>query len=270
MSGFSFSHQFQQRWLNAPSTVRQAIKDELQDIISLLHADTQLTEHRFKVADLGIHIDHLYANNASKDIDGKETKNRTGNRSDDDGDFSSTNDGIDNPSTTQVNAQSNIKSNAQTNTHTAAPHHQPVTPTSPRQGQSHSYNHGHATVVHAAASHHLTSKNAQQQDVSNHVTGTQSHESNKNIATNNTAMHAIDRADKDSHTPASSEAASRDNQGSPTAHTESSDQLYEQLAMQIDDFLSDEMMRLSQQLKEWLKQELSQQYINQQQPTSTD
>lgn len=60
MSGFSFSSQFNQRWQQTPATVRAAISQELQDIITLLHPDTALVDFEFHQNDLDDHIEYLY------------------------------------------------------------------------------------------------------------------------------------------------------------------------------------------------------------------
>ena len=61
MPSYSFSHQFYQHWTDTPSSVREAIVEELSDIIDLLHPNTALAEFRFTQPDLDAHIDSLYA-----------------------------------------------------------------------------------------------------------------------------------------------------------------------------------------------------------------
>lgn len=60
MPGYSFSHQFYRHWTHTPTSVREAIVDELSDIIDLLHPNTALAEFRFTQPDLDAHIDSLY------------------------------------------------------------------------------------------------------------------------------------------------------------------------------------------------------------------
>lgn len=61
MSGYSFSHQFYQRWIQAPDQVRGAIVQELKDIMTLLQTDTTVSEFTFTQPDLDAHLDELYA-----------------------------------------------------------------------------------------------------------------------------------------------------------------------------------------------------------------
>ena len=65
MSSYSFSHQFYQRWALAPQLVRAAIVQELTDINILLQPDTELAGFSFTETDLDTHIETLYdAHNA--------------------------------------------------------------------------------------------------------------------------------------------------------------------------------------------------------------
>jgi len=62
MSSYSFSHQFYQRWKCAPEPVRAAITQELKDITTLLQSDTSFEEFTFNTHDLDTHVDELYDN----------------------------------------------------------------------------------------------------------------------------------------------------------------------------------------------------------------
>lgn len=62
MSSYSFSHQFYQRWTCAPEPVRAAITQELKDITTLLQADTPFKSFEFNTHDLDAHVDELYDN----------------------------------------------------------------------------------------------------------------------------------------------------------------------------------------------------------------
>ena len=62
MSSYSFSHQFYQRWTCAPEPVRAAITQELKDITTLLQSDTSFEDFTFNTHDLDAHVDELYDN----------------------------------------------------------------------------------------------------------------------------------------------------------------------------------------------------------------
>ncbi len=61
MSSYSFSPQFYQHWTSAPQAVRAAIVQELTDITTLLQTDTPFEEFVFSNHDLDAHLDDLYS-----------------------------------------------------------------------------------------------------------------------------------------------------------------------------------------------------------------
>lgn len=58
---YKFSHQFSQRWLSTPQKVRAAIVHELEDIIRLLDSNTDLNNFEFHQPELPTYIDQVYA-----------------------------------------------------------------------------------------------------------------------------------------------------------------------------------------------------------------
>ena len=66
MSSYSFSHQFYQRWTCAPEPIRAAITQELKDITTLLQNDTPFESFVFHTHDLDTHIDELYENHEAE------------------------------------------------------------------------------------------------------------------------------------------------------------------------------------------------------------
>ena len=60
MSGYTFSHQFYQRWIKAPDSVRSAIVQELKDIMTLLTTDTAVADFAFTQPNLDDYLDTLY------------------------------------------------------------------------------------------------------------------------------------------------------------------------------------------------------------------
>lgn len=66
MSSYSFSHQFYQRWTCAPDPIRAAIIQELTDITTLLQHDTPFETFVFSNHDLDAHLDDLYENHEAE------------------------------------------------------------------------------------------------------------------------------------------------------------------------------------------------------------
>ena len=66
MSSYSFSHQFYQRWTCAPDPIRASIIQELTDITTLLQHDTPFETFVFSTHDLDAHLDDLYENHEAE------------------------------------------------------------------------------------------------------------------------------------------------------------------------------------------------------------
>lgn len=66
MAQVAFSHQFSHRWSNAPQAVKDALLQEFEDIMLLLDADTDLESFEFTVPDLHSHIDAINAEVAAE------------------------------------------------------------------------------------------------------------------------------------------------------------------------------------------------------------
>lgn len=60
MSSYSFSHQFYQHWTQAPESVRSVLVQELTDITDLLQTKTPFEEFVFSIHDIDTHLDDLY------------------------------------------------------------------------------------------------------------------------------------------------------------------------------------------------------------------
>ncbi len=66
MSSYSFSQYFYQRWTCAPEPVRATITQELEDITTLLQTETPFESFFFNTHDLDAHIDELYENHEAE------------------------------------------------------------------------------------------------------------------------------------------------------------------------------------------------------------
>ena len=66
MAQVAFSHQFSHRWINAPQAVKEALIQEFEDIMQLLEEDTDLETFEFTVPDLHAHIDAINAEVAAE------------------------------------------------------------------------------------------------------------------------------------------------------------------------------------------------------------
>ena len=66
MSSYSFSPQFYQRWTCAPDPIRASIIQELTDITTLLQHETPFETFVFSTHDLDAHLDNLYENHEAE------------------------------------------------------------------------------------------------------------------------------------------------------------------------------------------------------------
>lgn len=66
MSSYSFSQHFYQRWTCAPEPIRAAITQELEDITTLLQTETPFESFVFRTHDLDAHVDELYENHEAE------------------------------------------------------------------------------------------------------------------------------------------------------------------------------------------------------------
>lgn len=66
MAQVAFSHQFSHRWSNAPQSVKDALIQEFEDIVQLLEPETDLESFQFSVPDLHAHIEAINAEVAAE------------------------------------------------------------------------------------------------------------------------------------------------------------------------------------------------------------
>lgn len=59
MSAFQPSENFEARWLDSPIAMKQAIHDELDDIMLLLQESTKVNDFKFTTPDLHAKLEHL-------------------------------------------------------------------------------------------------------------------------------------------------------------------------------------------------------------------
>ncbi|PNK60533.1 hypothetical protein [Psychrobacter sp. FDAARGOS_221] len=66
MTQVAFSHQFSQRWIDTPAEIKSALIQRLDDIVRLLDVETDLQDFQFSVPDLDAHLDELYSQLAAE------------------------------------------------------------------------------------------------------------------------------------------------------------------------------------------------------------
>lgn len=263
MSSYSFSHQFYQRWTCAPDPVRASIIQELTDITTLLQHDTPFETFVFSTHDLDDHLDTLYENHEAeqaiaKAIADKQAKERAAaekERLEEEQRLEK--ERLEKEK--QAKAVADAKQKEEETLRAAAA----------KQEQQHNeqLDHKRATSVDDnASSKNITSKNvtdavekleATKTDATKIATDTdkKSIQESANIAnvTNGANDHnmktVIDKAVSDAAIPLSLK---------DTKLGASHPELIRELEMHVDDYLSEQMMQISENLKSWLRAELAQ------------
>ena len=263
MSSYSFSHQFYQRWTCAPDPVRASIIQELTDITTLLQHDTPFETFVFSTHDLDAHLDNLYENHEAeqaiaKAIADKLAKERAAaekERLEEEQRLEK--ERLEKEK--QAKAVADAKQKEEETLRAAAA----------KQEQQHDeqLDHKRATSVDDNdSSKNITSKNdtdavekleATKTDATKTATDTdrKSIQEPANIAnvTNGANDHnmktVIDKAVSDAAIPLSLK---------DTKLGASHPELIRELEMHVDDYLSEQMMQISENLKSWLRAELAQ------------
>lgn len=264
MSSYSFSHQFYQRWTCAPDPVRASIIQELTDITTLLQHDTPFETFVFSTHDLDDHLDTLYENHEAeqaiaKAIAEKQAKERAAAEK-------------ERLEEEQRLEKERLEKEKQAKAAVDAKQKEEETlraAEAAKQEQQHNEQPAHkqaTSVDDNASSKNITSKNdtdavdkleATKTDATKIATDTdkKSIQEPANIAnvTNAANDHnmktVIDKAVSDAAIPLSLK---------DTKLGASHPELIRELEMHVDDYLSEQMMQISENLKSWLRAELAQ------------
>ena len=264
MSSYSFSHQFYQRWTCAPDPVRASIIQELTDITTLLQHDTPFETFVFSTHDLDDHLDTLYENHEAeqaiaKAIAEKQAQERAAAEK-------------ERLEEEQRLEKERLEKEKQAKAAVDAKQKEEETlraAEAAKQEQQHNEQPAHkqaTSVDDNASSKNITSKNdtdavdkleATKTDATKIATDTdkKSIQEPANIAnvTNGANDHnmktVIDKAVSDAAIPLSLK---------DTKLGASHPELIRELEMHVDDYLSEQMMQISENLKSWLRAELAQ------------
>lgn len=224
MSSYSFSNQFYQHWTSAPDTIRAAIVQELTDITTLLQTDTVFEEYTFSTHDLDAHLDDLYGAHQKQQAVEKETADK----------------------------QAQLKAEAE----------QQRLDAEKAQAESDIKQAKEATDRNVIANLKANSSNNAIDETLNDVNNDVSSqlETIKTTTTSNISDHlvnykkskvVVDHAHSDSAIKLSLPDHKLD---------KAQQELIHELELQIDDYLTEQMMQMSENLKSWLQAEVSRQF----------
>ncbi|WLW66171.1 MULTISPECIES: hypothetical protein [Psychrobacter] len=257
MSSYSFSHQFYQRWTCAPDPVRASITQELTDITTLLQHDTPFETFVFSTHDLDAHLDNLYENHEAeqaiaKAIAEKQAQERA----------AAEKERLEEEERVEKEKQAKAVADAKQKEEEA------LEAAAAKQEQQHDeqLDHKRATSVDDNdSSKNITSKNdtdavekleATKTDATKTTADTDTDKKSiqetanvVNGANDHNMKTVIDKAVSDAAIPLSLK---------DTKLGASHPELIRELEMHVDDYLSEQMMQISENLKSWLRAELAQ------------
>lgn len=258
MSSYSFSHQFYQRWTCAPEPIRAAITQELKDITTLLQNDTPFESFVFNTHDLDTHIDELYENHEAEQAiakvitDKKAEEQATAEKQQREEEQQQK---VKAAEDARLKESARLKEVADTAQKEQQKTEQIAAEKNNLADKTTAMNTNDASDSESLSIDNTVEKN---QDVEKSA-ATQSSSENKTISEH--ANVANDKHINDDHSikavndkaSAAIKLALKDAKLS-TTHQE----MIRELEMQIDDYLSEQMMLMSENLKSWLRAEVTQ------------
>ena len=269
MSSYSFSHQFYQRWTCAPEPVRAAITQELKDITTLLQPDTSFEDFTFNTHDLDAHVDELYDNynaeqaiaKAITDKQEKEVAAAAKQKLEDEQKKKEAEEATRKAETTQKEQEKNTQSALETDndkemaaTDVAKVNTDKVVADSAVTDDFVTDNSNAKTEKDASEVVNTEGNANDNKNADNKTISEQAHAlSNNHIKDiNNKASAAINLVLKDAKLDATHQ------------------QLIRELETQVDDYLSEQMMLMSENLKSWLRAEVTQHFSEQSDSTTNN
>ena len=262
MSSYSFSPQFYQRWTCAPDHIRASIIQELTDITTLLQHETPFETFVFSTHDLDAHLDNLYENHEAEQAIAKAIADKKAQeQAAAEKQSLEAEQRLEKEKQAKAAADAKIKEDAKLKEAEAGQKEQLA-------------NHKSASIDDNDISKNDTSK------VEKSVTDSRV-EKNQGIETSDAKLDATKTAadtdaDKRSiHEPTNAANAVNDNNMKAVIDKAVADagihlslkdaklgatppELIRELEIQIDDYLSEQMMLMSENLKSWLRAEVTQ------------
>lgn len=256
MSSYSFSHQFYQRWTCAPEPIRAAITQELKDITTLLQNDTPFESFVFNTHDLDTHIDELYENHEAEQAIAKAiTDKKAEEQATAEKQQREEQQKVKAAEDARLKESARLKEAADTSQKEQQKTEQIAAEKKNIADKTTAMNANDASDSESLSIDNTVEKN---QNVEKSA-ATQS--SSENKTTSDHANVAHDKHINDDHSikavndkaSAAIKLALKDAKLS-TTHQE----MIRELEMQIDDYLSEQMMLMSENLKSWLRAEVTQ------------
>ncbi len=269
MSSYSFSQHFYQRWTCAPEPIRAAITQELEDITNLLQTETPFESFVFRTHDLDAHVDELYENHEAeqaiaKAIIDKQEKERAAaeqQRLEDEKSqaiAAAKQQEEDRRLETEATAQKELEKNALSKS--VADNNNPNAFTAANDADKTGIDDKNIESTENNATDNTDNTGKTSADTDTKTIGEPANTTNETSIKTDSAIKAIN-----TKASAAISLALKDTNAN-TNHQA----LIRELEMQIDDYLSDQMMLMSENLKSWLRAEVTQRLGDQGMPVKKE
>ena len=262
MSSYSFSHQFYQRWTCAPEPVRAAITQELKDITTLLQSDTSFEDFTFNTHDLDAHVDELYDNynaeqaiaKAITDKQDLEDAAAAKQKLEDEQKKKEAEEATRKAETTQKEQEKNEQAALETD------NDKEMAATDVAKSNT------DKVVADSAVTDDFVTDNssAKTEKAASEVVNTEGNVSDSKNADNKTIGEQAHTLSDNHIKDINSKASAAINLALKDAKLDAThQQLIRELETQVDDYLSEQMMLMSENLKSWLRAEVTQHFSEQ-------
>jgi len=267
MSSYSFSHQFYQRWTCAPEPVRAAITQELKDITTLLQSDTSFEDFTFNTHDLDAHVDELYDNyNAEQAIakaitDKQEQEDAAAAKQKLEDEQKKEEETTRKAEATRKEQEKNEQSALETD------NDKELAATDAAKLNT------DKVVADSAVTDDFVTDNssAKTEKVASEVANAESNTSDNKNADNKTISEQAHTLSDNHIKDISNKASAAINLALKDAKLDAThQQLIRELETQVDDYLSEQMMLMSENLKSWLRAEVTQHFSEQSDSTTNN
>ena len=279
MSSYSFSHQFYQRWTCAPEPIRASIIQELTDITTLLKAETPFETFVFSTHDLDAHLDDLYDNHEAEQAIAKAIADKQAaeqavaeqQRLEEEQKLKEAED-------SKRKEESRLKEEALEKEHKRKEAENAQKEVEKNTLLAAKENHSEAALKPEASDTDKTEAGSKLNNIVNDKADTE-----KNTVASKTISEHANAIDDDSFKEDNaikndSSINAINNKASAAISLAVKDaklsvthkELIRELEMQIDDYLSEQMMLMSENLKSWLRAEMTQHLGEQDKPLAKD
>ena len=263
MSSYSFSHQFYQRWTCAPEPIRASIIQELTDITTLLKAETPFETFVFSTHDLDAHLDELYENHEAEQAIAKAIADKQ-----------ATEQAV--AEQQRLEEEQKIKAAEEIKRQEEAENAQKEAEkeTSKEKSLTATKNHSEAAVELEIPDSDKIETNSKVDTIINIDSDTEKNSVDSKTISDHAKAIDNDSVENEKTIKNDSSISAINNKASMAISLAVKDaklnvthkELIRELEMQIDDYLSEQMMLMSENLKSWLRAEMTQ-HLNEQDKT---